>query len=117
MNNNLTCIQLSGIVKPGEIYLLKEDGFDLGDAENLYTIKADEEIIRALDMEVNIVCRACWTFRTFLGIKQLSEDSHLIRLLCYDKQQEKEIAIPYALYRIKSFQEELANMKELFECK
>jgi hypothetical protein len=117
MNKNLKGIQLSGIVKPGEIYILTKAGWALGDVESLYTIKADDEIIPALDLEGNIVCKEFWTFHTLLGIERISADAHLIRVLCYDRDKDKEITVSYELHRIKSFLEELARMKVQFKCK
>jgi hypothetical protein len=115
MNKKFDSTQFSGIVKPGEIFILVEKGYCIDEPDNLYTIRTDEEVVEALEMYVNIVCWEHWTFRSVLSMKMTSDDDHEIELLVYDTKFDNDVRLRLLLHKVKSFNEELVRMKEIFD--
>jgi hypothetical protein len=110
-----TCFE--GIIKPGDVYILSEEydgGCEPRPMEDLYWVRNAEEIAGALEMEVGIYWAEDYEFREFNGVSKVSESCYKLDLVCYDRQEEKNECLPLYLYRIDSFGEMLAKVKELY---
>ena len=117
MNQVFSSISVSGIVKPGQVYILYENesrGYSPEPIEFLYTIRSDEEILRALDMEVCVVGAENWELRKFLGAREISGDCYELKFMVYVKDEECEKEQSMYLHRVLSFEEQLREMLELF---
>ena len=118
MNKGFKAITLSRIVKPGEIYLLTHNlGKDeLREPYPLYTVRSDEEVIAAMDMHVHLIHGDTYELRKFLGVKEIMDGTHVIKLLCYDKLYCVNVPVRFFLCRMLSFQEKLERAKDIYEC-
>ena len=109
-------VSIAGTSRPGETYVLAEDRpRPCDDIDDLYALRTDEEILLALDMDINLACGEFYETRKFLGVTRISEDDYIIRVRCYEKGSKRLLVFAYCLHRVRSFQEELARVKELFE--
>ena len=106
MHKSFEGISLSGIVKPGEIYIFcdnRDKGWQPEPLNLLYTIRSDAEILPALDMEMKVLADI-YLFKKYLGFQKISEDCHEFRMLCNDDEGIKTKFSLY-LHRIFSFEE------------
>jgi hypothetical protein len=117
MNSLLKDIPVSGIIEQGQCYVLDEfEGsmFLIEPIDCLYVITSEQEIVRALDMTMCIIFEEAYEVRAFLGCLKISRDCHQFKMRCFDKQEDTEIDYSLYLHRIRSFEEELARVTELF---
>lgn len=117
MNKKIDPAYFAGIIKPGEVYILtfeQDREGDPGPIEYIYTIGCPDEIPPAIEMEMGIVLIDLYEYREFLGVKMESENCFRLMLLCYDKEEEKEIHYEFYLHRIHTFGEMLINIKLRF---
>jgi hypothetical protein len=117
MSKVLDIANFTGIIKPGDIYIITSDagrGADAGPIEYLYTIRSIEEIPSAIEMEMEIVLAEMYEYRQFLGVNKNGDQRCQIMLLCYDKAVEKEITYSFFLHRIQTFEESLCDVKRMF---
>src|SRR5579872_4297955 len=99
-------VSITGTIRPGDTYVLAEDRLrPFDEIDDLYAIRTDEEILLALDMDINLVCGEDYETRKFLGIIKISEDGYIIRVRCYEKLTKRLIVFAYCLHRVRSFQE------------
>lgn len=117
MNKGFQQLKLPAIVKPGEIYLLTHNlGKDeLHEPYPLYTVRSDEEVIAAMDMHIHLIHGETYEFRKFLGLKEIHEDTHVIKLLCYDKLYCVNTMVRFFLARMLSFEEKLERARNVYE--
>jgi hypothetical protein len=114
MHKSFEGVSVSGIVKPGEIYIFcdnLERGWQPEPLDFLYTIRSEAEILPALDMEMKILSDT-YVLKKYLRFKKISDDCHEFRMLCYD---EEGIKVFFSLYlqRIFSFEEKLIMELEI----
>jgi hypothetical protein len=108
MHKSFEGVSVSGIVKPGEIYIFcdnLERGWQPEPLDYIYTIKSEAEILPALDMEMKILADT-YVLKKYLRSRKISDDCHQVKMLCYD---EEGIEFVFSLYlqRIISFEEKL----------
>lgn len=106
-----------GIIKPGEVFILSEEGDgwpDLRAIDEIYWIRSAEEVVGALEMEIGIYLAEEYEFREFNGVRKVGDSCYELDLVCYDRQEEKDEPYPWYLHRIDSFGEMLVKAKELF---
>jgi hypothetical protein len=117
MNKGFQQLKLPAIVKTGEIYLLTHNlGKDeLREPYPLYTIRSNKEVIAAMDMHVHLIHGDTYEFRKFLGVKEILQDTHVIKLLCYDKLYCVNTMIRFFLCRMLSFEEKLERARDIYE--
>ena len=110
-------VSLKGIVKPGEAYIFNEHqstGYEPEPIDILYLIRSEDDLIQALEMELIIVLSDLYEIRKFLGFQKVTEDCYRFKALCYQKEDRKQVEYRIYLHRIKSFNERLARVKELW---
>lgn len=110
-------VSTKGIVEPGHVYILcdcEDRGWPPEPIEYLYVIKEEREILLALDMELCIVMAESYEAREFLGIRKVNDDCHEFNMLCYEKDSGEEVKYTLYLQRIQSFEESLAQVKDIF---
>jgi hypothetical protein len=108
---------VSGIIQPGHIYILcseSERGGYPEPIEFMYTIRAEHEILPAIDMEMNIVLASMYDLRKFCGVGKISDNCHQFKMVCYDKEGDRTTLYSLYLHRIMSFEEGLKSLKELY---
>jgi len=114
MQKLLDGISLKEITKPVEIYVFtnSEDRFENMRGPALgYTIRSDEELITALEMEVYIVWATTYEFKEFMGWRRLSEDSYEFRLSCIPSEHYRRNVYSLYLHRIIKVNERLEWVK------
>lgn len=118
MNKVFQDVDLSNAVIPREVYILSrhQRRLQTDEVASLYTIESDSELVAALDMDVHLINGDKYELRKFLGIKEIRVNTHLIRLLCYDKLVCVNVIVRYFLHRIATFHEELARVTEIYGC-
>ena len=118
MNKVFQEVDLSNSVIPKEVYILTkhERKLQTDEVAALYTIESDSQLLEALDMDLHLINGDKYELRKFLGINAIGADTHLIRLLCYDKLLCVNIIVRYFLHRIITFREELARVTEIYRC-
>jgi hypothetical protein len=117
MSKLLDIATFTGIIKPGDIYILTGEsrpGADAGPIEYLYTIRSVEEIAPAIEMEMEIVLAEMYEYKQFLGLSKKDCQICEINLLCYDKTLEKEVKFSLYLHKIQTFEENLREIKRTF---
>jgi hypothetical protein len=120
MHRTLQGISTSGIITPGEIYVLIEcesGSYGLDSLEFLYVITSEEEILTAIEMEICIVMAEDYTLKAFLGISKISADCHQFKMSCYYKPDRRRVEYSFYLHRITTFKENLLRIKEFFSKK
>jgi len=113
MHKSFEGVTLSGIVKPGETYVLCENldsTWQVESLDYLYTIRSEAEILVALDMEMTIISEIFQLIK-YLGFRRVSEDCHEFRMLCYDEEGTEMIFSLY-LHRITTLEEKLRAERE-----
>jgi hypothetical protein len=108
-------VSISGIVEPGQFYLLFGDdcGNVEGEVDLMYFIRSEDDLIQTLEMEMEIVLASMFPRRKFKGVKKLTDDRHEIRILCHDRDKRKQFQNLY-LHRLKPYGEMLVMMREIF---
>lgn len=117
MSKTLDAREFRGIIKPGEIFILKEEadpGYDPGPIEYLYTIRNATEIACAIQTDMEIILTEMCEYKEFLGVKEREGRIYEIMMLCYDKAAEKDINYSLYLHRIQTFEENLCEIKRTF---
>ena len=110
-------IPLKGIVKPGEAYIFQDYQsamFEPRPIAWMYLIRTDDDLLQALEMELLIVRSDLYETIEFLGFREVAEDCYEFKVLCYEKEEKKHLKYCIYLHRIKSFNEGLAVVKELW---
>jgi hypothetical protein len=119
MNKIFEGVSVAGIIKRGHAYIFDDcvnRGYDAGPIEYLYVIREEEEILPALDMEYFIFMAEFCEITQFIGIRKIDEDCHEFELLGYNKGElEEEVKFTFYLHRLKTFEEHLSEVKDLFE--
>lgn len=117
MNKVFQDVQLSGIVIPGGTYILNKHPKKLliDDVESLYVIRSDEEVVAALDMQVNMIDGDKFELVKFMGIKSIGWHTLLIRLLCYDKLYCVNVVVRFFLHRLNTLNEQLSSTKDIYD--
>lgn len=119
MNKVFDGVQIKGIVKPGQTYILTSGG-PLPDVDMLYTIRTDEEALGAVDLLMILICKHDVELRKYIGIEKLAprgnhdEETYEIKLLCYDNRAGRLYIERLILERLHTFEEEAAWMKAHF---
>jgi hypothetical protein len=116
MNKVFEGVVISGVIKPGEVYIISEGDRDsrADGISVLYTIREDSEIIPALDMETRMVCGDIYEVLEFLGIHKISEDSYQVALICKDIEDNRTFMQGFYIHRILSFHERLTEARECY---
>jgi hypothetical protein len=107
----------TGIIKPGDIFILCEEadpGADAGPIEYMYSIRSIEEIAPAVEMVMEIILAEMYEYKHFLGVRKKDCQIYEILLMCYDKAGEEEINYSLYLHKIQTFEENLRDVKQLF---
>lgn len=116
MHAQLAAIPVSGMINPGDIYIIcaeKDLGWDPGPIELMYVITRDEDILPALEMEICIFLGQCYELRQFIKCSEILEDCYEFRFRCIDKAENREVGYSLFLHRLSSFSEKLAWAKEI----
>jgi hypothetical protein len=108
-------VNVSGIIKPGDCYVLTSDparGQDI--ILNLsYLLRKDEDIVPALKMHCIVVGQ--WQeLLEFQNWERVSRDCYVFVMRCFDKDKEQEIIDRLYLHRLPELAEGLAEIREEF---
>jgi hypothetical protein len=112
MNSILEKIPIANIIVPGDMYILngiKSSRGTIDSMDYLYFIKADEEIIPAIKLEISFTD---YTLKKFIGWKRITPSCVEFTFFSYDKEEKKYVMHSLYLHRIKTVQEAL---QEAFE--
>jgi hypothetical protein len=113
MHKSFEHADVSGIIKPGEIYIFcdnEERKLRPESVDYIYTIRSEMEILPALDMEM-INISSVYRFRKYLGSEKISEDCHQFKMLCYNELGETTVISQY-LQRVSTFEEKFKRHLE-----
>lgn len=111
MHPLLANIPVTGLILPGEVYVLcaeKHQGWDPGPIDQQYVITRDEDILPALDMELCLFLADCYELRQFIRCAQILDDCYEFRFRCWDKAANEEIGYSLFLHRLPGLAEKLA---------
>lgn len=115
MNELFKHVNVSGIIKPGDCYVLTSDparGQDI--VLNLsYLLRKDEDIVPALKMH----CVAVSQWQELLEFQEwerISRDCYVFVMRCFDKDKEQEIIYSLYLHRLLELAEGLAEIRQDF---
>lgn len=113
MNEILKNIPTSGIITPGDIYIVSSNdrGFDPGPTEFLYILTRDEDILTALELELCIVLGDMYDLRMFISSGRVEDGSHEFRFLCREKGRNEEVKHSIFLHRLSTLSEQLTWAK------
>jgi hypothetical protein len=115
MHQVLENISLSGIIAPGDVYILsaeKYQGWDPGPIDEMYILTHDEDLLPAFEMELCIFLADLYEPRKLIKWGEILDGCYEFRFLCYDKTDEKEIGYSLFLHRLPTFSEKLACVKK-----
>jgi hypothetical protein len=118
MQNLLEGISVEGIIKPGEIYVFTESEDRLDEIEGpdiSYTIRSDDELMAALEMEVFTVLPDWYDIKEFIGWERISEDCYRFRFSCDPNEQSRKKIHSLYLHRMIRVSERLEWVKSHFE--
>jgi hypothetical protein len=108
-------VSISGIVKPGQVYMLFDAtcGDVDGEIDLIYLIRSERELADTLKMEWEIVLGSMYRYRKLVKVEKVEEDRHAFRMLIGEDEQS---LIQHCLYlhRIKPYAEMLVKMMETF---
>ena len=108
-------VSISGIVKPGQAYMLF--GNDCGNVEGeidlMYFISSEEELLKTLEMEMQVVLGYLFQVTKFIGVEQVTDDRHVFRIVC-SRNGEPHSNRSLYLHRLKRYPEMLIKMKQIF---
>lgn len=113
MNELFKHVDVTGIIKPGENYYLMSDS-EPDCIDHLYLISRDEDILRALEMEMCVVLAEAYTVLRFDRLVRISDACYEFRMLCYEVDYEKEVEFSMYLHRAVTFEEELEQVLKNF---
>jgi len=108
-------LSVSGIVRPGHIYLFcdnLERGWHPEAVDFLYTIRSDDEVLPALDMELKILSDI-YELKKYFGFTKISDDCYQFSMLCYERELGSKNRFSLYLQRIVSFEEKLRRELEI----
>jgi len=117
MRNLLDGISLKGIIKPGEIYVITESDDRLAEIEGpglSYTIRSEEELRAALEMEVYTILPGIHDIKEFIGWEWLSDDCCQFRMTCVPDEWTEDNEYSLYLHRMMHFSEGLEWVKRVF---
>jgi hypothetical protein len=109
MNKAFDGVSISGVAKSGQAYIWSDhadrDRFP-DPIRYLYAMRTDDEILLAIELEMTLL-DDIHEVRKFLGHRRISDDCYQFNLICYDKEDDREIEFSLYLHRLMSFQEKL----------
>lgn len=112
-------LSFADIFEPGQCYLLIEESSrdaDLVPLEHIYVIQKEEQIVEALEIEMNIILLAmAYEVLAFAGVKRKTKDCHEFKMFCYDRKKQKTCYYRLYLQRLRSVEEEREKAEESFE--
>lgn len=110
MNELFKDVDVVGIIKPGESFFLVPEDEREGDLDYCwqYLISRDEDILRALELEMCYMLREWYEPLRFLRMVKLSEDTYEFTAWVYFKDEKKEGEASMYLQRVRTFEEEYA---------
>ena len=117
MNKALIGVSITGIIEPGQLYILGENrdrGWNPQPIDCLFCIREDKEILEALDMDYSIILAEKCELKKYLGFKKINRNCYEFKLLVYEKDEGEEVRHSVYLHRILTFSEFLANTRKLF---
>jgi hypothetical protein len=115
MHQVLASIPVTGIIKPGQIYVLfaeREYGWDLDFIDQLYVITRDEDILPALELELSMLHPHWYELRHFIRCTEVLVDCYEFRFCCWGKSANKDIGYSLFLQRLSTFSEKLGRPGE-----
>ena len=117
MNAILASIPVTGIIRPGQAYILNscdDHGMDHGPIDTMYIIARDEDIISALELEWCLVLPEMFQLTAFVRCAEVAEDVYEFRFRCIHVAYNMEIGYSLYLHRIMTFQEQVKWAREVF---
>ena len=108
-------VSISGIVKPGQVYMLFDAncGNVSGEIEMMYLVRSERELLKTLQMEWDIVLGTLYKVRKLVRVEKIGEDRHEFRMAIGEDEMS---LIPHFLYlhRVKAYPEMLVKIREVF---
>ena len=100
MSGVLDRIAIAGIIKPGETYVIIKEDDEAEEITFFHAICDEEGLIAALHLNLHILYGKKLEMRRILGVKSLVKDRHIIQLLCFDKNEGKDVMSEFILVRL-----------------
>ena len=100
MSEALDRITVSGLIKPGDTYIIMKADQEEPELTFLQAVRDGSELIAALSIVVHILYGKKLEMRRILGVKTLIGGKYLLQLLCYDKKEEKSRIREFVLTRL-----------------
>lgn len=100
MGEALDRITVSGLIKPGDTYIIMKADQESPELTFLQAVRDDSEVITALTIIVHILYGKKLEMRRILGVKTLVGGKYLLALLCYDTREEKCVIREFVLARL-----------------
>jgi hypothetical protein len=116
MHSALKDVTVTGIIKPGDVYIFHTDSENTAQIDQLnymYVIMRDEQILPALEMETCLVIAEDYELKQFLGIHKISRDCYEFKILAYNKPERQDEERCYYLHGVQSFEEKLRMEQQL----
>lgn len=115
MNKAFDGVSVSGVAQPGQAYIwaeVSDRGMCSDPIMYLYIMKTNEEILQGIDLEMTVL-DDIHEVKQFLGHTRISDDCYQFSLVCYDKEDDREIIFSLYLHRLISFQEKLKDKMDM----
>ena len=100
MSGVLDRIAIAGIIKPGETYVIIKEDNEAEEITFFHAICDEDGLIAALHLNLHILYGKKLEMRRILGVKSLVKDRHIIQVLCFDKNEGKDVMLEFILVRL-----------------